>query len=99
MPALREKSERLTGYLRDWIAEVDDPRARLLTPDQPAARGCQTSLELSRDGRELFRALRRDGVVCDYREPGVIRIAPVPLYNSFHDVWRFGRALAAWAAG
>jgi kynureninase len=99
MEALREKSLNLNAYLLRWIAEVGDPRLTVLTPEDPAQRGCQTSLELSRDGRELFRSLREHGVVGDYREPGVIRIAPVPLYNSFHDVWRFGRALREWAAG
>ncbi|HXV77613.1 MAG TPA: hypothetical protein VD788_14970 [Candidatus Polarisedimenticolaceae bacterium] len=97
MAALRDKSLALTAYLHRLVAEVADRRLRLLTPDDPAARGCQTSIEVARDGRALFGAMRRCGVVGDFREPGVIRVAPVPLYNSFHDVWRFGRALAEWS--
>ena len=98
MDALREKSLRLTEYLLDWIASIDDPRVTVLTPSNPSERGCQSSIALARDGRALFERLRESGVVCDYREPGVIRVAPVPLYNSFHDVWRFGRALRDWVA-
>ena len=63
-------------------------------PREPARRGCQLSI-LIRDGpRELLRALEEEGVVCDFREPDVVRVAPVPLYNTFHEVWRFAHILA-----
>lgn len=97
MPALLAKSLRLTAYLEAFIDHVGDPRIEVLTPRAPAARGCQLSLAVRDGGRRLFERLRSAGVVVDYREPDVVRAAPVPLYNSFQDVWRFGRALADWA--
>ncbi len=95
MPALRAKSVRLTAYLRYWIDRCGG-RIDVLTPHDPASRGCQLSMQVRDRPRELFRALQAGGVVGDYREPGVVRVAPVPLYNSFHDVWRFGQVLEGW---
>jgi kynureninase len=97
MDALRAKSLRLTGYLLDWIDRAAGERVEVLTPRGAAERGCQVSLRARTRPRRLFDALRGAGVVADFREPDVVRLAPVPLYNSFHDVWRFGRALSAWA--
>ena len=97
--ALRQKSLGLTGYLESWVDSVGDERIRILTPREPGARGCQVSLQVREGSRELFEALQRQGIVGDYREPDVIRVAPVPLYNSFHDVWRFGVALQRWSTG
>jgi kynureninase len=94
---LRAKSRRLSGYLQYWIDRVADGRIRVLTPPDPAARGCQLSLELRTGGRELFEVLQAEGIVGDYREPGVVRVAPVPLYNRYHEVWRMGRALERWS--
>jgi len=94
---LREKSLALGDYLRGWIDRLDDARFEVLTPREPEARGCQLSLRLPERSRELFDQLRRDGMVGDFRPPDVLRFAPVPLYNSFHDVWRLGRAITAWA--
>ncbi len=99
MPALRAKSKRLTAYLEAWIDEVGDSRLRVLTPRDPDARGCQLSLQIHDGAREMFRVLVDHGVIGDYREPDTVRVAPVPLYNSFHDVWRFGRALRRWSSG
>jgi kynureninase len=98
MEALRAKSRRLTGYLQHWIDRVAAGRIEVLTPTEPQSRGCQLSLRVSERPRALFDALRDRGVVGDYREPDVVRVAPVPLYNSFHDVWRFGQALEHWDA-
>lgn len=98
MEALRAKSLELTGYLEGWLGHAAGGRIELLTPRDPAARGCQLSLRAAERPRELFEALRRRGVTADFREPDVVRVAPVPLYNSFHDVWRFGQALLGWAA-
>jgi kynureninase len=95
MTALRVKSERLTGYLEYLVEQAADPSIEILTPRDPAARGCQISLRLSERPRERFQELHKQGVIGDFREPDVIRLAPVPLCNTFHDVWRAGGALAA----
>jgi kynureninase len=94
MPALRERSLRLTGYLESLLDVVAaERRAELLTPRDPARRGCQLSLSVP-DARTLSGRLRAEyGVICDVREPDVIRLAPVPLYSSYHDCWRAAVAL------
>jgi kynureninase len=97
MPALRDKSKRLTAYMQWWVDHVAARRIEVLTPRRPDERGCQLSLRALDRPRELFRALQEQGVVADYREPDVVRVAPVPLYNSFADVWSFAQALRAWA--
>ena len=95
MPALRAKSQRLTGYLQSWLDRLGTNRYQVITPREPEQRGCQLSLFVQERPRELFKQLEASGVMCDYREPNVVRVAPVPLYNTFHDVWRFARILAA----
>jgi len=97
MDALRAKSERLTAYLQYWIDRAGGRRLESLTPRDPAARGCQISIRVRERPRELFDALERGGVVGDLRPPDVVRLAPVPLYNSFHEVWRFGQVLTGWS--
>ena len=92
MPALREKSERLTAYLEAWIAHAAGGISSL-TPREVNARGAQLSLFVQRDSMGMFERLQKAGLVADYRRPDVIRVAPAPLYNSFHDVWRLGQAL------
>ncbi|MCC2545889.1 kynureninase [Hymenobacter sp. BT175] len=101
MAALRRKSEQLTAYLEFVIGDLHLPASTLeiITPADPAARGCQLSVLVHRQGRELFDFLASQGIVADWREPNVIRLAPVPLYNSFADVQQVGAALASWAAG
>ena len=94
MPALRKKAKQLTGYL-DYLIQSSLGRGiRVITPSGEA-RGCQLSLlvELP-DPKCVYAALQAEGVVSDFREPNIVRIAPVPLYNSYHDVWRVGRALS-----
>ena len=93
MAALRAKSEGLTGYLEFLAARIGNGRLAQLTPRDGAARGCQLSLHAGPRAEQLVQALRARGVITDYREPDVIRAAPVPLYNSFHEVWRFARLL------
>ncbi|MBC7448382.1 MAG: kynureninase [Hymenobacteraceae bacterium] len=95
MIALREKSLQLTGYLANLLRGLNLPRETLdlITPQDPAQRGCQLSLLVGANGRALFDALTAEGIVADWREPNVIRIAPVPLYNSFEDAWRFADVL------
>ncbi len=97
MPALREKSIRLTGYLeyvlRDIFRQESIAELRIITPEAIEERGCQLSLQLIGTGRPFFEALMAAGVIVDFREPDVIRMAPVPLYNSFEDVFRAGAIL------
>jgi kynureninase len=94
MPALRDKSIALTGYLEELLrgSAIGD-RIRILTPATPLDRGAQLSLEVNGATPATARTLHERGVFCDFREPDVIRVAPVPLYNSFHDVWRLVRVL------
>ena len=94
---LREKSEKLTGYLEFVIQEVsqlsDKVKFEIITPEEVNQRGCQLSILCHGQGKALFEELTNKGVVADWREPNVIRIAPVPLYNSFSDVYKFGEHL------
>src|SRR5438552_12880626 len=94
MPALRVKSELLTGYLELLLDRLPGDRFQTITPREPGQRGCQLSIVVRERSRELLQALEQEGVVCDFREPNVIRVAPVPLYNSFHEVWTFAGVLA-----
>jgi kynureninase len=101
MPALRAKSENLTGYLESLIRTRLSETLQIITPDQSAQRGCQLSLRVvggRERGRALFEHLSTQGVLGDWREPDVIRISPAPLYNTFGDVLRFARAVETWQA-
>lgn len=89
MTALREKSEKLTGYMEFLLRQVTHLSFEIITPESSARRGCQLSMLFTDKGREVFDALTANGVIADWREPNVIRIAPVPLYNSFEDAYRF----------
>jgi kynureninase len=91
MKALRKKSLKLTGFLIYLLKSVQG--LEIMTPTVEAERGCQLSLLVPKDGRAVFEALSEADVVCDWREPDCIRIAPVPLYNSFRDVFRFTQIL------
>jgi kynureninase len=93
MDALRHKSLALTGYLSDLLEPLRDRGVEVITPDRPAERGCQLSLRFRGRARDVLEELHEAGVVCDFREPDVIRAAPVPLYNTFHDVWRLATTL------
>ena len=98
MAALRRKSEQLTSRLESLILNLGLPTSQLeiITPADPAQRGCQLSVLVHQRGRELFDFLATQGIIADWREPNVIRLAPVPLYNSFEDVDRVGIALASF---
>jgi kynureninase len=91
MEPLREKSLRLTGYL-EWLLlrEIGDS-VEILTPKDPRRRGCQLSLRVKshRSGKNVLETLEASGVTCDWREPDVIRVAPVPLYNRYEEAYRF----------
>ncbi len=94
--ALRAKSLQLTAYLEfivNSIVQDTHFAIRILTPSLPAERGAQLSLEVATAGKALHEKLTQAGVIADWREPAVIRLAPVPLYNSFEDVYTFGEIL------
>lgn len=98
MSALRRKSELLTSFLV-YLLKTIDPAEKyfnIISPEDPAQRGCQLSILVWKNGKKVFKKLSDSGVVADWRESqspnnpsGVIRVAPVPLYNSFEDVFRF----------
>ena len=85
---------QLTGYLRFLIDRLAPDRIEVITPRDADAHGCQLSLLVHDRPRELLEQLKREGVTCDFREPNVVRVAPVPLYNSYLEVWKFSRILA-----
>jgi kynureninase len=96
MERLRAKSIALTAYLEsviDAIAKEAGVRLEIITPRDAQQRGCQLSIISHDRGKALFDALTSRGVMVDWREPNVMRMAPVPLYNSFEDVWKFGEIL------
>jgi len=93
MTGLRAKSEKMTGYLESLINEIGDPRISIITPSEPGARGCQLSIRVKNADKGLFERISTRGVFADWREPDVIRVAPVPLYNSFSDAFRFAATL------
>lgn len=91
MKTLAAKSKTLTGYLDFLLDDIDPERKyfKILTPSNPRERGCQLSIFMLQNGRKVFQKLTKAGIIADWREPNVIRVAPVPLYNSFEDVYRF----------
>ncbi|EJF10894.1 kynureninase [Pontibacter sp. BAB1700] len=98
---LRAKSEKLTGYLEYLINDVHVGKEvlEMITPRDPQARGCQISILVKQNARELFDMLMEAGIIVDFREPSVIRVAPTPLYNSFEEVYRFSEILHACLEG
>jgi kynureninase len=90
MPALRTRSVALTGYLESLL---DDLPVEVITPRELAARGAQLSLRFA-DAETVLASLAARGVVADYRAPDLVRVAPIPLYTTFHEAWRFTRILA-----
>jgi kynureninase len=99
--SLRKKSVLLTGYLEFLLKEIDpqERHCKIITPSNPAARGCQLSILCKQNGKDLYNQLMKGGIMTDWREPGVIRFSPVPLYNSFEDVYRVGEALGRIIGG
>jgi kynureninase len=93
MAALRKKSVKLTGFLEELLQAIPGAPISITTPTEPERRGCQLSLRVGPRAREIQAALEAGGVVTDFREPDVIRVAPAPLYNSFNDIARFVSAL------
>ncbi len=87
MDALRQKSVQLTAYLEYLINNLDHPEVEIISPKDPAQRGCQLSIRVKNTDQTLHKRLTKNHVITDWREPGVIRCAPVPFYNSFEDVF------------
>ena len=98
MQNLSDKSQKLTGYLdfilKDCRSHNSNLRFHIITPDEE--RGCQISILTDNNGKKLFDHLTQNSIVADWREPNVIRMAPVPLYNSFSDIWKLGQALLSF---
>ena len=94
MEPLRAKSIKLTGYLEFLLGSTSQSQLSVITPRETNARGCQLSILAHEHPKESFKRLEATGVKCDFREPNVIRVAPTPLYNTFHEVWRFAQILA-----
>jgi len=94
MEPLRAKSLKLTGYLEFLLQQAPSRSFTIITPASPNDRGCQLSILAHEHPKELFQKLEAAGVKCDFREPNVIRVAPTPLYNTFHEVWRFAKILS-----
>jgi kynureninase len=94
MDALRRKSLLLTGYLRFLLETISTSWWEIITPSASNEHGCQLSILVKDHPRQRFKALEHAGIVCDFREPNVIRVAPVPLYNTFMDVYTFAQVLA-----
>ncbi|MDX1464067.1 MAG: kynureninase, partial [Marinirhabdus sp.] len=92
---LRKKSVQLTGYLEFLLNELGNESISIITPENPEERGCQLSIQLKNADRTLHTKLTKAGVISDWREPDVIRVAPAPLYNSFVDVYEFVQRLRA----
>ena len=96
MDALIAKRNTITAYLEFVLREIDrevQGNFEIITPSNPSERGCQLSVFLHGEGRSLFDYLMKNGVIIDWREPNVIRLAPVPMYTSFEDIYRFGQIL------
>ena len=99
MERLHRKRHMLAAYLHYTLQQINaaysNPVIEVITPADPSARGCQVSMLMHKNGKAIFNALMQQGVIADWREPNVIRIAPVPLYNRFEDIWQFGRIVKA----
>jgi kynureninase len=89
MQQLRDKSKSLTGYLEFLLDQHASTAFTVLTPREPKCRGAQLSIRIRQRGRSTCGRLVEQGVLCDWREPDVLRVAPVPLYNTYGDVQRF----------
>lgn len=95
MEALRAKSLKLSGYLYFLLKNIENEKKifRIISPEDEASRGAQISLLTDEKGKDLYKYLNKNGVICDWREPNVIRVAPVPMYNSYQDVWNFANLI------
>ncbi|HEY9786717.1 MAG TPA: hypothetical protein V6D17_15045, partial [Candidatus Obscuribacterales bacterium] len=97
MVNLRRKGDQLTAYLEFLLEEIPGGFCSLITPKDKSQRGSQLSIRVKANPKELVGKLREKGVICDFREPDIIRAAPAPLYNTFEDVYHFARIVAEHA--
>lgn len=95
MENIREKSIKLTGYLEYLLDDFDNDRIQVITPRNQEERGCQLSIQVKNADKSLHTKLTESGVISDWREPDVIRVAPAPLYNSYEDVYELVDRLKA----
>lgn len=97
MEKLIKKRNQITAYLEFVLNQIDaeltEANFEIITPKNPEERGCQLSVYLHGQGKEIFYYLMENGVVTDWREPNVIRLAPVPFYTSYEDIYNFGQIL------
>lgn len=97
MEKLHKKRKLLSGYLHFVLNDINSRQTgnvlQIITPVNENERGCQVSILMLKRGKEIFDELTKQGVIADWREPNVIRVAPVPLYNSYKDVWQFGNII------
>ncbi|MFN4007090.1 MAG: kynureninase [Chitinophagaceae bacterium] len=93
MAALRKKSIALTNYLEALLKTIPELGCEIITPNNAQARGAQLSLYFTKNAKQIHEKIIKSGIVVDYREPGVIRVAPAPMYCSFEDVYRFYEVL------
>ncbi len=93
MNALQAKSEKLTNYLEFLLKQIPTDRIQIITPADPNQRGCQLSIQVKNADKSIYNKISEQGVIADWREPDVIRVAPVPLYNKFEDIWHFVQIL------
>jgi len=89
MAKLNQKREKMVDYLRMLIGNLPDSKISIITPKEKGTHGCQLSLRFHEKGKETYKTLKESGVIADWREPDIVRIAPVPLYNSFADLYYF----------
>ena len=92
---LTKKSRKLTGYFEFLLKQLGENVIKIITPSNPNERGCQLSIQVLNADKALHHKLTQAGVISDWREPDVIRCAPVPLYNSFQDVYYMVEKLKA----
>ena len=92
---IRAKSVKITNYLEYLLKEIEGDQIEIITPQNPEERGCQLSIKVKNANKALFDKLMAVGVISDWREPNVIRVAPAPLYNSFEDVYKMVERLKA----
>ena len=88
MDLLRDKSKKLTGYFEFLITEINSKNIKIITPSNPKERGCQLSIQVKNANKSLHEKLTKNKIITDWRDPNVIRCAPVPMYNSFQDVYQ-----------
>ncbi len=99
MERLHAKRKQLAAYLHFILNDINlsqnEKVIEVITPANENERGCQVSMLMQKDGKKIFDELTKQGVIADWREPNVIRVAPVPLYNSFQDIYRFGNFISS----